>query len=81
MESNGKSVHHNGKPVALATGPVVWGEPGTNGQHAYFQLLHQGTHLIPTDFIMAIQSLNPLGIHQELLMANCFAQSEALNDG
>ena len=81
MESNGKSVHHNGKPVALATGPVVWGEPGTNGQHAYFQLLHQGTHLIPTDFIMAIQSLNPLGIHQELLMANCFAQSEALMMG
>ena len=81
MESNGKSVHHDGKPVALATGPVVWGEPGTNGQHAYFQLLHQGTHLIPTDFIMAIESLNPLGIHQELLMANCFAQSEALMMG
>ena len=81
MESNGKSVHHDGKAVALATGPVVWGEPGTNGQHAYFQLLHQGTHLIPTDFIMAIESLNPLGIHQELLMANCFAQSEALMMG
>ena len=81
MESNGKSVHHDGTPVAMATGPVVWGEPGTNGQHAYFQLLHQGTHLIPTDFIMAIQSLNPLGIHQELLMANCFAQSEALMMG
>jgi len=56
MESNGKSVHHDGTPVGMATGPVVWGEPGTNGQHAYFQLLHQGTHLIPTDFIMAIQS-------------------------
>lgn len=81
MESNGKSVHHDGTPVAMATGPVVWGEPGTNGQHAYFQLLHQGTHLIPTDFIMAIESLNPLGIHQELLMANCFAQSEALMMG
>ena len=81
MESNGKSVHHDGTPVGMATGPVVWGEPGTNGQHAYFQLLHQGTHLIPTDFIMAIQSLNPLGIHQELLMANCFAQSEALMMG
>ena len=81
MESNGKSVHHDGNPVAMATGPVVWGEPGTNGQHAYFQLLHQGTHLIPTDFIMAIESLNPLGIHQELLMANCFAQSEALMMG
>lgn len=81
MESNGKSVHHDGKPVGMATGPVVWGEPGTNGQHAYFQLLHQGTHLIPTDFIMALQSLNPLGIHHELLMANCFAQSEALMMG
>lgn len=81
MESNGKSVHHDGTPVTMATGPVVWGEPGTNGQHAYFQLLHQGTHLIPTDFIMAIESLNPLGIHQELLMANCFAQSEALMMG
>ena len=81
MESNGKSVHHDGTPVATATGPVVWGEPGTNGQHAYFQLIHQGTHLIPTDFIMATQSLNPLGIHQELLMANCFAQSEALMMG
>lgn len=81
MESNGKSVHVNGAPVSTATGPVVWGEPGTNGQHAYFQLLHQGTHLIPTDFIMAIESLNPLGIHQDLLMANCFAQSEALMMG
>ncbi|NND92808.1 MAG: glucose-6-phosphate isomerase [Granulosicoccus sp.] len=81
MESNGKSVHIDGSPVSLATGPVVWGEPGTNGQHAYFQLLHQGTHLIPTDFIMAIESLNPLGIHQDLLMANCFAQSEALMMG
>jgi len=81
MESNGKSVHHDGTPVGMATGPVVWGEPGTNGQHAYFQLLHQGTHLIPTDFIMAVESLNPLGIHQELLMANCFAQSEALMMG
>lgn len=81
MESNGKSVHHDGTPVEIATGPVVWGEPGTNGQHAYFQLVHQGTHLIPTDFIMALESLNPLGIHQELLMANCFAQSEALMMG
>jgi len=81
MESNGKSVHVDGSPVEIATGPVVWGEPGTNGQHAYFQLVHQGTHLIPTDFIMALESLNPLGIHQELLMANCFAQSEALMMG
>jgi glucose-6-phosphate isomerase len=81
MESNGKSVHVDGTPVSCATGPVVWGEPGTNGQHAYFQLVHQGTHLIPIDFIMALESLNPLGIHQDLLMANCFAQSEALMMG
>jgi len=81
MESNGKSVHVDGSPVTCATGPVVWGEPGTNGQHAYFQLVHQGTHLIPTDFIMALESLNPLGDHQNLLMANCFAQSEALMMG
>lgn len=81
MESNGKSVHIDGTAVQIATGPIVWGEPGTNGQHAYFQLVHQGTHLIPTDFIMAIESLNPVGIHQELLMANCFAQSEALMMG
>ena len=81
MESNGKSVHVDGSPVATATGPIVWGEPGTNGQHAYFQLLHQGTHLIPTDFIMAIESLNPVGNHHDLLMANCFAQSEALMMG
>jgi len=81
MESNGKSVHLDGSPVSTATGPIVWGEPGTNGQHAYFQLLHQGSHLIPTDFIMALQSLNPMGNHQDLLMANCFAQSEALMMG
>ncbi len=81
MESNGKSVHVDGSPVTSPTGPVVWGEPGTNGQHAYFQLVHQGTHLIPADFIMAIESLNPIGIHQDLLMANCFAQSEALMMG
>jgi glucose-6-phosphate isomerase len=81
MESNGKSVHIDGRAVGMATGPVVWGEPGTNGQHAYFQLVHQGTHLIPTDFIMAIESLNPLGEHHDLLMANCFAQSEALMMG
>lgn len=81
MESNGKSVHVDGSKVSTATGPIVWGEPGTNGQHAYFQLLHQGTHIIPTDFIMALQSLNPLGEHQDLLMANCFAQSEALMMG
>jgi glucose-6-phosphate isomerase len=81
MESNGKSVHVNGEPVEFDTGPIVWGEPGTNGQHAYFQLVHQGTHLIPTDFIVPIESLNPIGNHHELLLANCFAQSEALMMG
>ncbi len=81
MESNGKSVHVDGSAVSMATGPIVWGEPGTNSQHAYFQLLHQGTHLIPADFIIAIESLNPLGDHHDLLAANCFAQSEALMMG
>lgn len=81
MESNGKSVHMDGSRVSIATGPIVWGEPGTNGQHAYFQLVHQGTHLIPVDFIMALESLNPMGNHHELLMANCLAQSEALMNG
>jgi len=81
MESNGKSVHVNGDEVSCDTGPIVWGEPGTNGQHAYFQLVHQGTHVIPADFIMPMESLNPIGNHHELLMANCFAQSEALMMG
>jgi len=81
MESNGKSVHLDGNKVSCNTGPIVWGEPGTNGQHAYFQLLHQGTHIIPTDFILPMESLNPIGQHHELLMANCFAQSEALMMG
>ena len=81
MESNGKSVHRDGQAVQHATGPVVWGEPGTNGQHAFFQLLHQGTHVIPVDFIMPIESVNPLGNHHEILLANCFAQSEALMMG
>ncbi|MEE9335352.1 MAG: glucose-6-phosphate isomerase [Granulosicoccaceae bacterium] len=85
MESNGKSVHKDGSSVEHSTGPIVWGEPGTNGQHAFFQLLHQGTHVIPVDFIMPIESINPLsnkiGSHHELLLANCFAQSEALMMG
>jgi len=81
MESNGKSVHMDGTPVTISTGPIVWGEPGTNGQHAYFQLLHQGTHVIPADFIVPLESLNPLGEHHELLLANCFAQTEALMVG
>lgn len=81
MESNGKSVHVDGAPISCDTGPIIWGEPGTNGQHAFFQLVHQGTHLIPTDFILPMESLNPIGQHHELLMANCFAQSEALMMG
>jgi len=78
MESNGKSVHIDGSDVDASTGPIVWGEPGTNGQHAYFQLLHQGTHIIPADFILAAESCNPCGNHHELLIANCLAQTEAL---
>jgi glucose-6-phosphate isomerase len=78
MESNGKSVDLDGHKVTYQTGPVVWGTPGTNGQHAYYQLIHQGTKLIPADFIGFCQTLNPLGIHHDLLMSNFFAQTEAL---
>jgi glucose-6-phosphate isomerase len=81
MESNGKSVTLNGQPVTYQTGPVVWGEPGTNGQHSFYQLIHQGTKLVPCDFIGFCQTLNPLGNHHNLLMANVFAQSEALAFG
>jgi glucose-6-phosphate isomerase len=81
MESNGKHVTVGGKTVSYATGPVYWGEPGTNGQHSFYQLIHQGTRLIPSDFIGFHQSLNPLGRHHELLLANVFAQSEALAFG
>jgi glucose-6-phosphate isomerase len=82
MESNGKRVSREGEIIAnYTTGPVVWGEPGTNGQHAFYQLLHQGTHLIPCDFIVAAQSQNPIGQHQDILVANCIAQSEALMKG
>jgi glucose-6-phosphate isomerase len=81
MESNGKRVTRDGHVVACATAPVVWGEPGTNGQHAFFQLLHQGTALIPTDFIATAQTHNPLGEHHAMLLANCFAQTEALMRG
>ncbi len=81
MESNGKSVDHDGKPVSYATGPVIWGEPGTNGQHAFFQLIHQGTRRIPCDFIGFDCSLNPRDGHHDLLMANFFAQTEALAFG
>ena len=81
MESNGKGVTRDGVAVEYTTGPVVWGEPGTDGQHAFFQLIHQGTQMIPADFIAAIKSHNPLGDHQTQLMANFFAQTEALMRG
>lgn len=81
MESNGKSVDRNGNRVQYATGPVVWGEPGTNGQHAFYQLLHQGTTLIPSDFIAPARSMNPIGDHHLKLLSNFFAQTEALMNG
>ena len=81
MESNGKHVTLDGKPVACETGPVYWGEPGTNGQHSFYQLIHQGTRLIPCDFIAFGQSLNPLGQQHDMLLANVFAQGEALAFG
>lgn len=81
MESNGKSVGRGGERLAYPTGPVIWGEPGTNGQHAYFQLLHQGTDLIPVDFIVSLSARHGLPEHQRLLLANCFAQAEALMRG
>jgi glucose-6-phosphate isomerase len=81
MESNGKHVTLDGAPVPYATGPVYWGEPGTNGQHSFYQLIHQGTHLIPCDFIAFVETLNQLGPHHDMLMANVFAQSEALAFG
>ena len=81
MESNGKSVDRQGRRVGYSTGPVVWGEPGTNGQHAFYQLIHQGTRLIPCDFIGFCRSHNPLGDHHDKLMANFFAQTEALAFG
>ncbi|MBX2916798.1 MAG: glucose-6-phosphate isomerase [Cyclobacteriaceae bacterium] len=81
MESNGKSVDRDGNPVYYQTGPIIWGEPGTNGQHAFYQLIHQGTKLIPCDFIAPAQSQNPIGDHHEKLMSNYFAQTEALMMG
>jgi len=81
MESNGKSVDRDGCRVGYATGPVIWGEPGTNGQHAFYQLIHQGTELVPCDFIGVINSHNLIGDHQQKLVANCFAQTEALMRG
>ncbi len=81
MESNGKHIDRNGKAVDYETGPIIWGEPGTNGQHAFYQLIHQGTRLIPCDFIAPAQSLNPIGNHHPILLSNFFAQTEALMNG
>jgi len=81
MESNGKSVTIEGEPISYQTGPIIWGQPGTNGQHAFYQLIHQGTKLIPCDFIGFAKSLNALGDHHDQLMANFFAQTEALAFG
>ncbi|MGK2860340.1 MAG: glucose-6-phosphate isomerase [Chitinophagaceae bacterium] len=81
MESNGKSIDRNGEAVEYSTGPVIWGEPGTNGQHAFYQLIHQGTQLIPCDFIAPSKSHNPIGDHHKKLLSNFFAQTEALMNG
>ena len=81
MESNGKGVTRFGERVDYSTGPIIWGEPGTNGQHAFYQLIHQGTKLIPCDFLAPVRSLNPMGDHHPVLLANFFAQTEALMKG
>src|SRR6202044_3193729 len=82
MESNGKRVDKQGNVISdYSTGPIVWGEPGTNGQHAFYQLIHQGTRMVPTDFIAPIETHNPTGKHHEVLLANFFAQTEALMRG
>src|SRR5512144_2978111 len=81
MESNGKSVTKEGEWVDYSTGPIIWGQPGTNGQHAFYQLIHQGTKLIPCDFMAAAHSQNELGEHQTLLLSNYLAQTEALMKG
>ncbi len=81
MESNGKRVTRDGEPVDYDTGPIIWGEPGTNGQHAFYQLIHQGTRLVPCDFLAPAQSHNPVGMHHPILLSNFFAQTEALMKG
>ncbi|ELP83763.1 glucose-6-phosphate isomerase, putative [Entamoeba invadens IP1] len=81
MESNGKRITKDGQTVDYTTGPIIWGEPGTNGQHAFYQLLHQGTKLIPADFIIPANTLNPIGNHHTVLLANFIAQTEALMTG
>ena len=78
MESNGKRVNRDGEPVDYSTGPIIWGEPGTNGQHAFYQLIHQGTKLVPTDFLAPVDTKNPIGQHHMILLSNFFAQAEAL---
>jgi glucose-6-phosphate isomerase len=81
MESNGKCVDRDGHRTDYATGPVIWGEPGTNGQHAFYQLIHQGTKIIPADFLAPIETHNPVGQHHKILLSNFFAQTEALMKG
>src|SRR5215217_3865091 len=81
MESNGKHINRNGESVDVSTGPIIWGEPGTNGQHAFYQLIHQGTKLIPCDFIAPVKTHNPIGHHHPILLSNFFAQTEALMKG
>jgi glucose-6-phosphate isomerase len=81
MESNGKSIDRNGVKIDYQTGPIIWGEPGTNGQHAFYQLIHQGTKLIPADFLAPAISHNPIGEHHQILLSNFFAQTEALLNG
>jgi len=81
MESNGKSVNKAGEALDYSTGPIIWGEPGTNGQHAFYQLIHQGTKLVPCDFLAPARSHNPLGDHHQILIANFLAQTEALMKG
>jgi len=81
MESNGKHVTLDGAAVSADTSPIYWGEPGTNGQHSFYQLIHQGTRLIPCDFIAFVETLNPLGRHHDMLLANVLAQTEALAFG
>jgi glucose-6-phosphate isomerase len=81
MESNGKSVDAQGQPLAFGTSPVLWGEPGTNGQHAYFQMLHQGTDRVPVEFIAVRKPAHALPVHHDLLLANALAQAQALMQG
>eukprot|EP00300_Choanocystis_sp_HF-7_P042584 c9317_g3_i1.p1 GENE.c9317_g3_i1~~c9317_g3_i1.p1 ORF type:complete len:217 (-),score=49.30 c9317_g3_i1:134-721(-) len=81
MESNGKYVTKEGKQAECSTGPIIWGEPGTNGQHAFYQLIHQGTKLVPCDFIAPAQTHNKVGQHHKILLSNYFAQTEALMKG